>query len=36
VVQKVDGEPAATSDLAPVLLAAGFAEGYRGLTLTGR
>jgi ATP-dependent Lhr-like helicase len=33
VVQKVDGEPAATSPHADALRAAGFADGYRGLTL---
>ena len=33
VIQKVDGEPAATSTHAEALRAAGFADGYRGLTL---
>jgi hypothetical protein len=32
-VQKVDGDPAATSPHADALRAAGFADGYRGLTL---
>jgi ATP-dependent Lhr-like helicase len=33
VVQQIDGESAASSPFAPVLRAAGFADGYRGLTL---
>ena len=33
VVQKVDGEPAASSPHADALRSAGFADGYRGLTL---
>ncbi len=33
VIQKIDGEPAATSRHADALRAAGFADGYRGLTL---
>jgi ATP-dependent Lhr-like helicase len=36
VVQQIDGEPAATSPLAGVLRSVGFAEGYRGLTLSSR
>jgi ATP-dependent Lhr-like helicase len=35
-VQQIDGEPVATSPFAPALRAAGFAEGYRGLTLSPR
>ncbi|MBW8827416.1 MAG: DEAD/DEAH box helicase [Acidobacteria bacterium] len=35
-VQQIDGEPAASSPLAPLLRTAGFAEGYRGLTLSSR
>jgi ATP-dependent Lhr-like helicase len=33
VIGKVDGEPAATSPHADALRSAGFADGYRGLTL---
>jgi ATP-dependent Lhr-like helicase len=33
VIAKIDGEPAATSPHAAALRAAGFADGYRGLTL---
>ena len=33
VVQKIDGEPASTSPHADALRTAGFADGYRGLTL---
>jgi ATP-dependent Lhr-like helicase len=36
VVQQIDGVPAASSPLAPVLRSVGFAEGYRGLTLSAR
>jgi ATP-dependent Lhr-like helicase len=36
VVQQVDGEPVASSPVAELLRAAGFADGYRGLTLVGR
>jgi ATP-dependent Lhr-like helicase len=36
VVQQIDGEPSASSPLAPLLRAHGFAEGYRGLTLSAR
>jgi ATP-dependent Lhr-like helicase len=32
-IESVDGDSAATSGWAPALRAAGFAEGYRGLTL---
>jgi ATP-dependent Lhr-like helicase len=34
-ISKIDGEAAAESPLADMLRAAGFAEGYRGLTLRG-
>jgi len=33
VIARIDGEPSATSALAEMLRAAGFAEGYKGLTL---
>jgi ATP-dependent Lhr-like helicase len=33
VIRKIDGEDVATSNLRPFLLEAGFAAGYRGLTL---
>jgi ATP-dependent Lhr-like helicase len=33
VLAKIDGQPAATSPHAAPLRAAGFADGYRGLTL---
>ena len=33
VVQKIDGEPASASPFADALRTAGFADGYRGLTL---
>jgi ATP-dependent Lhr-like helicase len=36
VIQQIDGEPAAVSPFASVLRANGFAEGYRGLILSGR
>jgi ATP-dependent Lhr-like helicase len=36
VVQQIDGEPSALSAYAAVLRANGFAEGYRGLTLSAR
>ncbi len=34
-VTRIDGEPSAESPAAPVLRAAGFVDGYRGLTLRG-
>jgi len=36
VVQHIDGEPATSSSHAALLRAAGFADGYRGLTLSSR
>jgi ATP-dependent Lhr-like helicase len=36
VVQQIDGEPATSSPHAALLRAAGFADGYRGLTLSSR
>jgi hypothetical protein len=35
-IQKIDGESASSSALAPSLRAAGFQEGYKGLTLSAR
>lgn len=35
-IGKIDGESASTSPIAPVMRAAGFQEGYRGLTLSAR
>ena len=35
-ISKIDGESASTSAIAPLLRAAGFQEGYKGLTLSGR
>jgi ATP-dependent Lhr-like helicase len=35
-ITKIDGAPAVESPLADVLRTAGFADGYRGLTLRGR
>jgi hypothetical protein len=36
VIRKIDGEEVASSPLRPFLLEAGFAAGYRGLTLRGQ
>jgi ATP-dependent Lhr-like helicase len=36
VIQQVDGVPVAESPVADLLRAAGFGEGYRGLTLSAR
>jgi len=33
VIQQIDGESAASSPLVGALRAAGFTEGYRGMTL---